>query len=509
MSFFDDAIGSLGKSLATSATSYLSETTGYDVGGTLAFLFGGDQTAKGQTLSGLVAKIGTEFTGSSDGLALLQNDLNNQTTQIALIGDQLTAMSTAIQDIDGQIKGLDALLKKIGQEQLYLSWQAQDNQIKNYIVKIDSTFQTYAEYVAAEAEKSDVDALAASILDPNSGELDAANAINSFMLTDQSNKGALQLWAEMTCPVIEDGLLDYRQAVDQYFAYYTKLAWAQLRATNLLMEARHYHGSDDDVLAEQAWTDYQTLILSQENEFVGNLVSIVRSGIVGSSANYYPQTAYQSVSQFHPDFTPLTDQNGNYLSTYYEPASVLMKGEALLARLALTDPDDRRMVVHMTYLGDAFKTAIDSAVITLSIASETPGSPVPPDSDSAVYGPMPMPNTGIRIFANFSLDPAWIAGWQPNFYVKRLVYSGSEKTPLGDGVYQLTNLNGSGSLIPLQTYYGTLPFQSAPVLAYNMEITAAQQFDYMNFAGYFGNHYGTTTPSVFRLRSRPSGQKSN
>lgn len=490
MGFFDDAIGSIGKSLATSATSYLTETTGYNVGGTMAFLFGGDQTTKGETLNGLIASINNEFTGNPDSLALLQNDLNNQAAKIGLIGDQLTAMSTAIQDIDGEIKGIEALLDKINQGQLYLTWQGQDNQIKNYIVKIDSAFQTYAQYVAHEAEVRDVADLAKSILDANNGELDAANAINGFMLTDQQNKGALQLWGEMTCPLIEAGLLDYRQAVDQYFAYYTKLAWAQLRATNLLMEAYHFHGSQDDELAADVWKSYQTLILSQETEFIGNLVSIVRSGVVSSFARYYAQTAYQSVTQFHPDFTPLFDSNSNYLGTYYEPASVLMKGEALLARLAVTDPEDRRMVVHMTYPGDAFKTAIDAAVITLSMNSQTSGGTVQPDSNPAVYGPMPAPNTAY-LFQSFPLDAAWVS--DSTFYVKRLVYSGSSATPLADGLYQLTNMNGNGSLVPMNTYYGTMPFQSAPVLGYTMEIHAAQPFDYMNFAGYFGNHYGTET----------------
>ncbi|HEX8198058.1 MAG TPA: hypothetical protein VF571_17830, partial [Pyrinomonadaceae bacterium] len=370
-------------------------------------------------------------------------------------------------------------------------WQGQDNQIKNYIVKIDSAFQLYATYVAEEAEVSDVAALAASILDPNNGELDAVNAINGFMLTDQQNKGALPLWAEMTCPLIEAGLLDYRQAVDQYFAYYTKLAWAQLRATNLLMEAYHFHGSQDDKLAAGVWTSYQKLILSQENEFIRNLISIVRSGIVGSFARGYAQTAYQSMTQFHPDFTPLSDSNGNYLGTYYEPASVLMKGEALLARLAVTDPDDRRMVVHMTYLGDAYKTAIDAAGITLSMNSQTSGGTVQPDSNPAVYGPMPVPDTSYPSQPGYFLDPMWMC--DNTFYVKRLVYSGSPATPLADGLYQLTNMNGSGSLVPLETYYGTMPFQSVPVLGYTMEINSAQPFDYMNFAGYFGNHWGTET----------------
>ena len=111
MGFFDDAISSIGKSLATSATSYLTETTGYDVGGTMAFLFGNGQTTKGETLSALNGNITAEFTGNAVSLTLLQNDLNNQTVQIGLIGDQLTAMATAIQDINGEIKGLEALLR--------------------------------------------------------------------------------------------------------------------------------------------------------------------------------------------------------------------------------------------------------------------------------------------------------------------------------------------------------------------------------------------------------------
>lgn len=483
MNFFDDAVGALGKSLAKSATSYLDDTTGMDVGGTLAFLFGNDQAAAGQDLGDLVNSISADFKpGAGAELTLLQDSLNAQTEQIGQIASQLTAMGAAIADIYGEIKGIEAMLKAIGQDVLYGNWLQQDNSIKTYLVQIRTAYNQYTLYIdpANGVKPSGIADLVASILDPNNGEVTAANGINSFMMSDGSNKGALADWANMVCPLIEDGALDYRQAVDQFQAYYVKLTWAQLRATNLVIEAHNFNG--DNILAKDAWYAYQALILGQESTYIQNLVQIVRSGLVGSTKSGYGFLAYHAAWQFHPDMSPLYSGNVRIAHSYYAISPIFNTAEALLARLALTDPADRRLVVHMTYFGDAFKTAIDGATITLTPQSAEANTAVAPDDASLVVGPMGSPE---QHSGSFVVDPIWVT--DSTFYVKRLVYSGSDDSALADCKYRLTNQNGQGPLQAMQTYNGVATsFQSDAVLNYEMQINAAQPFDFMNFGAYFG-----------------------
>ncbi|MFS8083863.1 MAG: hypothetical protein ACMG51_10455 [Ginsengibacter sp.] len=474
MGFFDDAIGSLGKSLARSATSYLDDATGMDIGGTLSYLFSDGQTPGGATLNGLLNS--PEIQGSSPPQVLLQNTLNEQSEQLGQIGTQLTSMASAISDIYGEIQGIESLLQQIQQQALYASWQVQDNFIKTYLNQIHSTFAAYASYCVPtnNAKDQDVSDLATNILESNTGELNAANGINSYMVDDQSNKGALTLWVNMVSPLILAGLLDYRQAVDQFKDYYTKLTWAQLRATNLVIEAYNFKG--DNALAASAWSTYKALIISQESSFISNLVLLVSAGL----KYYNPSLSWHAGSQFYPDSISLYTQNGTFISAYYAVSPIFSEAEAFLSRLALTDPDDRRIVVHMTYAAYT-KTAIDSSTITITQTDSTADAPLSPSDESAAFGPFPTAYNGQTV---------WVSDTQ--FYVSRLVYLDSVNAPLNDGTYALTDLNGQGALVPMQMYSNPslTAFQSDPVLGYVMRIDATQPFDFMNFAAYFGNDTG-------------------
>lgn len=512
MGFFDDAISSIGKSLAQSTVTYLNDQTGYDVGGTLSYLFGNGQENKGDTLAQVESDLQQDFSGSAAQLDLLTSGVANIQNELTDIGSQLNGLANAVQQLNAQYQQIENELNKIQQEQLYLSWQAQDNEIKTYTLRIQQAYVQYADYVALDASVKTVGDFVTQVLDPNIGEAEAASAINGFMLTSGSNKGALQLWAEMVAPIIEGGQLDYRQAVDEYISYYSALVWSQLQATNLVIEAYHFNGEPD--LAAQAWSEYLTTIRSQENEFISNLVAIVRSGfqgglnmIAGTTAPYFcwvPNSyAGMAAQQLHPDYLGfgVGPEGGAYwtlTSAYCERSSIFLRAEALLANLALADPSSRRIVVHMVHFGGAFKTAIDAATITIQNTGSQQAQPIPPSQDPALFGPFNSPTLGAPTWAGNPIDSMWVTS--PTFYVKRLVYetSGEQSTAIADGVYQLSDLNGSGSLQPMQTYDGpNQPFQSDSVLGYSIQVNAAQQFDFMNFSAYFGSWgVGAAAPTV-------------
>ena len=77
------------------------------------------------------------------------------------------------------------------------------------------------------------------------------------------------------------------------------------------------------------------------------------------------------------------------------------------------------------------------------------------------------------------------------FNVARFVYSASAANPaLPDGDYTITNINGTGGLVPYVTYLGNTvqnsepPFMNDDVIGYTLHVDAAKQFDFLNFMAY-------------------------
>jgi hypothetical protein len=486
MSFLDDAISSIGKNLAQTAMNTLSDATGLDVGGTLGFLFGDNQPQGGHELSALIEKLPEAFTGpgsSPEDLARLEDGLRQQGQMLTDIGNTLTSVSAALASITGQIENLEQLLQSVGQEQLYLEWQAVDNQLVNYLAGIDTAFKTYADYISdyANTKTTLVEELTTDILDTNVGPQVGINAISTHITGGDQAKGVLQLWSDMVQALVLGEALDYREAVKQYQNYYKRLVYAQLRATTLVMEAYNYQGTPNQ--AETAWATYRKLLIAQEQPFIAGLLPLVCAGV---AASWYPNpdgvnyrmALIGAVLQINPALqTLLTTTASSGQTDFYAPSSIFLNAEKLLANLYLTDPTDRRIVVYMTYANDPeISTVVSSAKLTLSPESGADLSPVSEED----FGPFTI--IGPK---NSLIDRNFLNGGP---FFRRFVFTGSDAGPLADGTYFLTNLNGQDGLVPLKTAASgpiPLPFMNPNIYNYPLAINGvAQPFDFMNFVCY-------------------------
>ena len=115
MGFFDDALSTMGQSLAQSASGYVQGVTGPVVGNMLSTLFGGGQSTGGANLVQLQTDVQSANLPASD-IALLNGQLAAQTTEIQNIGTQLTALSSAVALIQSQVQAMEMVLGKIAQE---------------------------------------------------------------------------------------------------------------------------------------------------------------------------------------------------------------------------------------------------------------------------------------------------------------------------------------------------------------------------------------------------------
>lgn len=490
MSFFDDAISTIGKGLAQTAAQELSDATGYDIGGTLGFLFGGDQTTGGQNLQVLENVLANEFSGTKDQLDFLSNILTQQGQMLVDIGTELASIQESVNSIKIEIDKIEQLLDEIKSLQLYSNWQSVDIQIQVYVNAISSAYQTYSLYIKnfASTPTKEVELLIDNVLNANNGPRVGLNGISKFLLDEGMQKGALQLWSEMVCALVNSGKMDYRDAVEQYSNYYKKLVFAQLTATNLVMEAYNY--SQDSINADDFYTQYKSILLSQESTFINWLIPIINSGISGgniSSNNfYYVYSSFDAANHLNPNFTTLE----NY-TEYYSPSQILYNAEKMLSSLSNTDIDDRRIVVYMGYLG---YPSMNNVMQTVNLSLTSCDKKLVVESDKVeTYGP----------FMIYPTSSGFIPYPDPNFdsntygyYIKRFIFeSNVENVNLHDTSYNLTNQNGKGNLLPMGTYasqyknhgspYGiNASFMTDSVLNYVLTVDETTNFDFMNFLAY-------------------------
>jgi hypothetical protein len=489
MSFFDDAIGTIGKGLAETATRELSDATGYDIGGTLNFLFGNNQATGGEDLSNLMNTITQNFTGTSADLNFLKESLSQQGQVLSDIGGQLTSIIQTVNSISLEITKIQNLLTQIQQQQLFQNWQNVDLQLNVYTNAINSAYKTYSEYIQnySTTPNDEIQLLKGNILDVNDGPIVGMNGISLLILDNGLEKGALQLWSNMVCALVNAGVMDYRDAVDQYMDYYKKLTFAQLTATNLVMEAYNLEG--DVTSSTNFYDSYKTTVLAQETTFINWLVPIVYAGITGNmfdSNNHCGFTAIDASTHLNPTFSTLA--NG---TEYYTPSSIFYEAERLLKSLYCTDVADRRIVVYMTYFGyPSISNLLQTVQLSLTSIDNQP--PILPQTCQTLGAPFGYPQD-----YNAYPDANWDSDAQ-GFYIKRHVYFANEESlSLPDNVYQLTNLNSTGNLIPMETYAsaigggnrnpiygGKAPFMTNSVLAYQLSVNESSNFDFMNFLAY-------------------------
>jgi len=474
MGFFDDAISTIGRGLAETAANAIGEQTGVDLGGTVAYLFGGGQAVGGANLQNVEAAV-----ASSDlppaAITALEAALDGQRQTLSDIGAQLTSVSQTLQSFEEDFAQIENELAKIQQQQLFQNWQTVDTTITPFVAAINTSYQTYSSFLGdfQNTPQSLVSELMTYILDTNVGPADGVTTINALILGQDQAKGVLQLWSEMVTPLIQQGLLDYRDAVQQYTRYYQRLAYAELCATNLLMEAYNFNVDADQ--ADIAWTNYKKAIASQETPFIRSLIPLVAAASTFFlETNYYYSTftASQSALQLNPGVQRLP---GNGSSAFYEPSAIFEAAESLLADLAVTAPTDRRIVAWMLYAGSYIANVVSPVELTLAGGSATVSA-----SSDAILGPYSYPSPG-TIYVDYNFDTG------SAFFVKRFVFSGEA---LADGAYTLTNLNGTNGLTPLETYLSGTgertapPFMNDNITQYGLAIGGAQPFDFMNFMAY-------------------------
>ena len=487
MSFLDDAISTIGSGLAETAADEIGSATGINVGGVLGTLFGSGQTEGGQNMATLISQLADNWSGSQQQLAMLTTGIQQQQAELLSIGHQLTAIATAVGQISGEIANIEQMLEKIDEQQLYSEWEDVDNQLVEYLAQIDAGFQTYGDYTGTPGTSTTlVTNLANDILNTNTGPKVALNAISAFILDDSQQKGVLQLWSNMVVPLVQQGLLDYREAAAEYIDYYRKLAYAQLRATNLVMEAFNFDGNA--TLAAGFWNQYRGAILAQETTFITWLVPIVAAGsaVTIVNENYVvTYSASHAATQLNPGIQRL--QGNGQTEAYYSPSEIFRAAEELLANLYVTGAGDRRIVVHMLYQSGSPVGPLVGAV-QLPLTTPQGGQQFMPTASARLGGPFAYPGTSTA-WMDFNFDMGIIPS---TFYLKRFVYAqdAGHPTALPDGDYRIVNLNGTNGLIPLETYIvgdTNCPkpaFLDDTVLAYTLHVDGAQRFDFANFLAY-------------------------
>jgi hypothetical protein len=480
MGFFDDALGSVGMALAQTASGYVQDVTGPQVGAMLGTLFGGGQTTGGANIEATQTAISQDVP-SGVASQVLQGMLEAQSTQISDIGDRVASIATVTNQLLADVSEMAATLGKIAQEQLYLAWQQNDDFTTTAVTSVATSYQAYGETIqhyetAAPAEvTSQVD----DILNNNDGPKVAINTINTYLLPDGQRKGLLQLWTEMVQPLVLSGQLDYRQAIDGYSAYYTQLVASQMLASNLLVEAHNYYS---DGIAEAVWTDFQNLLGDQEDQFIAWLAPLIVAAQFAPS----PFTGIDAAMHLQPDVAAMTSTQPN-AGGYYEPSSIFSAAESMMAATAVTDPNARRIVVNMVFcdLGGGSeplaKAEIDANPLTITAASsltaENAGT-VPASKISKFSVPLP----GAICPSNENFD------YLHTMYLYRHVYEwvGSPTAP-PDGLYTLTNLNGVLPEIDSYAAQQGVYFQRDDVLGHALYVDGQAQADSMNFAAYMAS----------------------
>lgn len=473
MSFLDDSILTIGQGLAKTAINDASKATGLNVGGIMNTLFGNGQANGGAALAGALSDLPSNFKGPNDQLKLLEQGIKNDTALLQQLGSQLASISSALGQISGQIRGIEKLLEDIHQKQLFVSWNDVDSLIDQYRSATRAAYQTYADYMAsADTTHADLVAgLVESILHTDAnGPKVAVQFIHDQIVKAGRGESVLQLWSDMVVPLITKGVIDFREGVDQYIEYYQRLAYVQLQATNLLMEAYNY--SDDSIQANKAWSHYRSVLLNQENNFIRGLLPLIGAGLTfvhwsfpgKQSFGYGPNCA---AMQINPELQLLPSG-----PSYFEPSPMLRRAEEVLAQLYVTEADQRRMVVHMSY---SAMEPIQSLVLPIKLSLLA--------ADGTVFAPTSTATVGSFFMGanNPYIDYNLPFGVQTT----RLVYEGTADT-LADGSYTIQDINGQDNLVPQRSYASAqpVPFLGDGILATQLYIGGVAQFDFTNLVAY-------------------------
>ncbi len=426
-------------------------------------------------VTGLASGVASKISGEATGWVLdeIFGDPNDEQAQaIEKLGMQLTQVADAVAAMDRELKTdmkmIQAELKAIEQEQLYIAWEIRDNDLQNYITQINVQYNRFIEYAGnpQTTSQQEVTNLVEEILNTNNGAAVVMAQINTLLTGSGSNKSVLQLYTEMIAPLIMDGKQSCYSALDGYFNYYVNAAYAQQRALYLLVEA--YHQQNNDPVAQEQRISYQNFVKSQEIPFVSSIDMMLRQELKGGIR----QTSdYRS---FSLDYCKgLQDYSGQaFYSGHYNPTPARAKAERILTNSLCLKSTDNRLVVWMIYptLSDCYphypQKDFDGLDVLVSVAGNPSAHGISPDYSDIV-----------AIVAD---DNPGYDYYNKQHKFKRMVYQN-----LPGGSYVLKDMNNTQGLDPVDGSNQQINYFEAPkYLAYQMILNTTVQGNFMDFSVY-------------------------
>ena len=390
-----------------------------------------------------------------------------QSQEIEQIGQELNVVQQTLNQIETELtKDFSAIqqeLKVINQEILYTQWETQDTALQQYITQVTSQYQTYMDYAQAPktTTQAEIKALVTDIENTNNGASVAIGEMNELLLTNPAgSKGVLQLWTDMTLPLVESGTMHFLKAVQLYIQYYASAGYAQLKAANLLVEAYNQQGNSTE--AKNKWKIYRATILEQENEFIACLVQLIAAGISGGYVESGSSWSSILLNQAFVDAFP-----GTTYPNFYQPSPSFEQAEALLAALRGNQNDTGRVVIYMIYSDLYAQLIIAKLPVLTGVDIEIV------DTNNKI-----IPATQIK--QSFSSIIKAFSNKQPESYnVTRFVF---DDIPYGN--YVMRDING-GNLPPIaNSWTASDQFQHEQYLEYVMQINSLSPASFMDFTAY-------------------------
>jgi len=305
-------------------------------------------------VTGLVSGAASEVGGSAAGWVLGEIFGSPDTSQadaIKDLGDQLDSIASAVDALTIQLaddmKLIEKELQAIKQGQLYVNWEIRDNDLQQYISRLNVQYKTFLTYAANpdSTSQQEVTNLVEEILDTNQGAKVVIAEINALLVGGgaSSSKGVLQLWSEMTEPLIKSGKMSCYAALETYFQYYVASAYAQQRALYLVIEA--YHQSGNDPAAQEARRTYQDYVKSQEIPFVQNIDAMLRMQLAGG----VHKTTSNKLYNF--DYIKALQEysSGALWAGAYTPSMSRARAERIITNSMCRAEGENRLVIWMTY----------------------------------------------------------------------------------------------------------------------------------------------------------------
>lgn len=302
--------------------------------------------------TGLASGIAKTVGGEAAGWVLSEifgSPDNKEADEIKALGKELDSVEAAVKAVSVQISKDTAEileeLKVINQQQLYTAWEVRDNDLQQYITRLNVQYTRFLQYAAAPktTSRQDVDNLVSEILDTNNGAGVVMAEIKTLMVGSGRDKGVLALWSQMVEPLIADGTMDHVDALNAYLSYYITAAYAQQRALYLLVEA--YHKQNNDPVAEQQRVQYRQFVRAQELPFLGNIERMLRAELKGGEVR-----ESSGIGHTYGYITALQEYSAcGFYRIGYNPTQVRNRAERILANSLCLGPDESRVVVWMIY----------------------------------------------------------------------------------------------------------------------------------------------------------------